>query len=152
MSDGTGQLIAGDGARRWITPAIETIIAAIVVALILVALACAGQSYETNWILIAILPVAFWLFFSGRISTFKAFGVELQADHIVERDAPINAGTAGPELIVFGTEILAQLGVAAEYFGIHVVEQDRLGLRCHIRAKCVAGKACDTEANGNCEK
>ena len=102
MSDGTGQLIAGDGARRWITPAIETIIAAIVVALILVALACAGQSYETNWILIAILPVAFWLFFSGRISTFKAFGVELQA---VIRQASVET-IRDRDLILHGSQEL----------------------------------------------
>jgi CBS domain-containing protein len=66
-------------SRKWWPPVLETIVATIVVALILRALTHSGAKYETNWILIAILPVLFWLFFSGRITSFKAFGVELKS-------------------------------------------------------------------------
>jgi hypothetical protein len=96
-----GPLPANDPGT-WVRPAVETIVAAVVVGLILFILACAGQSYETNWIIIAALPVAFWLFFSGRVSTFKAFGLELTAairqasgETIKDRD-----------LLIFGSEEL----------------------------------------------
>jgi CBS domain-containing protein len=64
--------------RGWL-PLLETVVAAAVVFLILLELAHRHATYETNWILIAILPVLFWLFFSGRIASFKAFGVELKS-------------------------------------------------------------------------
>jgi hypothetical protein len=64
---------------RWWRPALQALIAATVVFLILAELAHRHTTYETNWILIAVLPVLFWLFFSGRIAGVKAFGVELQS-------------------------------------------------------------------------
>ena len=66
------------GPRNWWTPAIETIVATMVVAIILLLLTQAGQTFETNSILIAILPVLF-SFASGKLASFKAFGVELKS-------------------------------------------------------------------------
>jgi hypothetical protein len=56
-----------------------TIIASVVVAVVLVLLTGAGQKFETNSILVAILPVLFWLLASGKLASFKAFGVELKS-------------------------------------------------------------------------
>ena len=56
----------------------ETIVAVLLVSLILFLLGLRGVEYENNWILIAVLPVFLWLLFSGRITGFKAFGVELK--------------------------------------------------------------------------
>ena len=67
------------GSPRWSIALLETIISVIVVSAILIMLTNSRQKYETNWILISILPVLFWLFFSGRITSFKAFGVELKS-------------------------------------------------------------------------
>jgi CBS domain-containing protein len=57
---------------------VETMVAVLIVGLILFLLGLRGVQYENNWILIAILPVCLWLLFSGRITGFKAFGVELK--------------------------------------------------------------------------
>src|SRR5580700_2705889 len=96
--------ITAEGHRdrhNWWTPAIETIVATMVVAIILLLLTQAGQTFETNSILIAILPVLFWLFASGKLASFKAFGVELksairevssetiEADHSLMDSSPI---------------------------------------------------------------
>ena len=57
---------------------VETIVAVLIVNLILFLLGLRGVEYENNWILIAVLSVFLWLLFSGRITGFKAFGVELK--------------------------------------------------------------------------
>jgi hypothetical protein len=66
-------------ARTWWGPLIEAFVAAILVACILYLLSRSDQKFETNSILIAILPVLFWLLASGRLVSFKAFGVELKS-------------------------------------------------------------------------
>jgi hypothetical protein len=66
------------GHVKWRVAALETIVATLVVAVLLKLLSNSGHKYETNWILISILPVLFYLFFSGRLASFKAFGVELK--------------------------------------------------------------------------
>lgn len=74
--------ISSAGTRapvRWWFAALETGASAIVVAILLHLLSHSGQKYETNWIIISVLPIVAWLFFSGRLASLKAFGVELQA-------------------------------------------------------------------------
>ncbi len=69
-------------ARGFRNPIVETIVAALAVFAILIVLSltrAANKPVENSWIVIAVLPVLFWLFFSGRISSFKGFGVELQS-------------------------------------------------------------------------
>jgi hypothetical protein len=65
--------------RTWWGPLIETLVAAIVVAAILYRLGQSDRKFETNSILIAVLPVLFWLLVSGRLASFKAFGIELNS-------------------------------------------------------------------------
>jgi hypothetical protein len=58
-------------------PLVETLVAIVVVAAILSW--HWDRKFETNAILVAILPVLFWLLLSGRLTSFKAFGVELSS-------------------------------------------------------------------------
>jgi hypothetical protein len=64
---------------KWWRPIVETAGAVSVIAVILYALDTRNKNFETNAILIAILPVLFWLFASGRLASFKAFGVEMKS-------------------------------------------------------------------------
>jgi len=64
---------------KWWVAVLETVASTFVVAILLKLLSRSGQKYETNWILISVLPIIFWLFFSGRLASLKAFGVELKA-------------------------------------------------------------------------
>jgi hypothetical protein len=64
---------------KWWRPIVETAGAVSVIAVILYALDTWNKNFETNAILIAILPVLFWLFASGRLASFKAFGVEMKS-------------------------------------------------------------------------
>jgi CBS domain-containing protein len=63
----------------------DTIVAALVfagiIAILAVVKAKAGGrfSIETNWVLIAVLPIIFWLFLSGKIESIRAGGVEVKA-------------------------------------------------------------------------
>jgi hypothetical protein len=87
---------AVDFSRKAWRPLLETIFASLVVLAILYFLAH-GQStekYETSWIIIAVLPVLLWFFFSGRITGFKAFGVELKAAIQEASRESIRAGDA----------------------------------------------------------
>jgi hypothetical protein len=69
-----------DGSRRWV-PVLETGVAVVVVATILYVLSYhPTQKFETNSILLAILPVIFWLIISGRVTAFKGFGIEFKSE------------------------------------------------------------------------
>lgn len=63
----------------------DTIVAALVFAGIIAILAVVKAktggrfSIETNWVLIAVLPIIFWLFLSGKIESIRAGGVEVKA-------------------------------------------------------------------------
>ena len=73
---------------QWWRPIVETVGAVFVIAGILYILDTWNKSFETNAILIAIFPVLFWLFASGRLASFKAFGVEMKSAILasIERD------------------------------------------------------------------
>lgn len=64
---------------KWWIAVIETVVSVAVVAFLLRILSNSGRKYETDWIIVAVLPIVFWLFYSGRLVSFKAFGVELTA-------------------------------------------------------------------------
>jgi hypothetical protein len=75
--DGTIELTAApsNGSRGFWMPTVETIVATVIVGAILFELSSRELKFETNSILLALLPVLFWLLASGKLSSFKAFGV-----------------------------------------------------------------------------
>lgn len=69
----------GEPNQKWWLPYVTTVIAVIVIAAILLLIDWWGRAIETNSILIAVLPVVIWLLVAGKITSFKAFGVELKS-------------------------------------------------------------------------
>jgi hypothetical protein len=75
---GVGILAPATGEKpAWWVPLGETLVAVIIVAAILYW--HGDRKFEMEAILVAVLPVLFWLLLSGRLTSFKAFGVELSA-------------------------------------------------------------------------
>ena len=117
-------------ARGFRNPIVETIVAALAVFAILIVLSltrAANKPVENSWIVIAVLPVLFWLFFSGRISSFKGFGVELQsairraADETVTTDIKLETikyerGVPSPKVDVSLIQPYIDSKVTALYF------------------------------------
>ena len=67
---------SGATSSRWIA-LLETAVSMLVVWGILRYLGKSTANYQVEWIVIAVLPVVFWLLFTGRLASVKAFGVEL---------------------------------------------------------------------------
>jgi len=67
---------SGATSSRWIA-LLETAVSMLVVWGILHYLGKSTANYQVEWIVIAVLPVVFWLLFTGRLASVKAFGVEL---------------------------------------------------------------------------
>jgi CBS domain-containing protein len=72
-------LSANPFPSKWWVALVETLVSFLVVFFLLRYLSGAGRKYEPDWIAVAVLPVLFWLFYSGKLAGVKAFGVELKA-------------------------------------------------------------------------
>jgi hypothetical protein len=65
--------------QKWWLPYVTTATATLVIIAILLVIDMWGHKFENNAILIAVLPVLIWLLVAGKITSFKAFGVELKS-------------------------------------------------------------------------